>query len=107
MNKYRVFFYQGDELGIKTRVSKGEAWIDDVGLHINGPSGTKVTLPKADVQKVEMFRLYGLARVIRIDHRGVRLFLAVVRFMIGQFASVNFFRTGRLQKALSDLLPSI
>ena len=100
-----MFFYRGDELGIKTRVSKGEAWIDDVGLHINGPDGTRVTLPRTDLQKVEMFRLYGLARVIRIDYRGGRLFLAVVRFMIGQFASVNFFRTGKLQKALSDMLP--
>ncbi len=107
MHRYRVLFYQGDALGLKTHVYKGEAWIDEAGLHIDGPDGAKVTVPGVDVQKVEMLRLYGLGRVIRIDHRGGRLFLAVVHFMIGQFALVNFCCTGRLQRTLSDLLPSI
>ena len=48
-----------------------------------------------------MFRLHGLGRVIEIDHRQGRLFLSVVRLMIGQFAFIDFFKTGALFKQLS------
>ena len=103
--RYKVFFHCGEELGLKTRVSKGEAWIDNAGLNLKGP-GCSIVIPRADLLTIELFRLYGLGRVIRIEHRGGRLFCAVVRFMIGQFATVNFFRTGKLHKALSVLLDS-
>jgi len=29
--KYKVFFHRGNELLLKTIVSKGRAWLDDVG----------------------------------------------------------------------------
>jgi hypothetical protein len=103
--RYRIFFHHGEELGLKTRVSKGEAWLDSTGLNIKGPNGT-VSVPRANFQKVEVFRLHGLGRVIRIDHSGGRLFMAVVRFMIGQFALINFFQTGMLHKSLSAFLDS-
>ena len=103
--KYRVFFHHGAELGLKTRASKGEAWIDDSALHIKGPTGT-TDVAMADLLKVELFRLHGLGRVIRAEHQGGRLYLAVVRFMIGQFASVNFFGTGELHKKLAEGLKS-
>ncbi len=103
--RYKVIFHHGNELGLKTRITKGEVWIDDAGLNIKGPNeGTSI--PKADFRTVEMFRLYGMSRVIRIDHSGGRLFLAVVRFTIGQFASVNFLQTGKLHKAHYSLLDS-
>jgi len=93
--KYKVFFHQGDELGLKTRVSRGEAWLDESGLHISGP--TEILVPKNEISSADLFRLHGLGRVIRVDHRSGRLFLSVVRFMIGQFALINFFKTGRLR----------
>jgi hypothetical protein len=98
---YKVFFHRGDDLLLKTKVFKGRAWLDDVGLHIDGPNG--FTIPASDILEAELFRLHGLGRVIRIEYRGGRLFLSVVRFMIGQFASINFFRTGKLQKQLASL----
>jgi hypothetical protein len=98
----KIFFHHGTELVLETRVSKGTAWIDDSGLNIKGPSSTLV-IQKAEISKVEMFRLHGLARVIRVDYQGGRVYLAVVRFMIGQFASVNFFKTGRLHRTLVSL----
>jgi hypothetical protein len=101
--RYRIFFHHGDELGLKTRVSKGKAWIDNTGLTIKGKNGT-TSIPRANFQKVEMFRLHGLGRVIRVDHSGGRLFMAVVRLMIGQFVLINFFQTGKLQRTLSSLL---
>ncbi len=103
--KYKIFFHHGEELGIKTRVAKGEAWIDDAGLNIKGPLGDTI-IASSDVLEVELFRLHGLGRVIRVEHRGGRLFLSVVRFMIGQFALINFVQTGVLQGALADLAKS-
>jgi hypothetical protein len=99
--RYRVFFFQGQELTLKTRVERGAAWVDDVGLHIDGPS--EVLIPANDILGAELFRLHGLGRVIRMEHRGGRLYLSVVRLMIGQFALINFFKTGDLHKQLSAI----
>jgi hypothetical protein len=98
---HKVFFHRGDQLLLKTEVSKGRAWLDDVGLHVEGPNG--FTIPATDILGAELFRLHGLGRVIRIDYRGGRLFLAVIRLMIGQFAFINFLRTGKLQQQLASL----
>lgn len=98
---HKVFFHRGDQLLLKTKVSKGRAWLDDVGLHVEGPN--EFTIPATDILGAELFRLHGLGRVIRIDYRGGRLFLSVIRLMIGQFAFINFFRTGKLQKQLASL----
>src|SRR5215470_13889105 len=99
--KYKVFFHRGTELGLKTKVAKGEAWLDTDGLHIEGPGG--LTVPSADMLEAELFRLHGLGRVIRLDYRGGRIFLSVVRLMIGQFAVINFFATGNFHKQLAAL----
>jgi hypothetical protein len=65
--KYKVFFHQGAELGLKTRVMRGHAWIDDAGLHISGAS--EILIPNTDLLSAELFRLHGLGRVIRVEHR--------------------------------------
>jgi hypothetical protein len=96
--KYKVFFHRGDELSLKTRVARGEAWLDGEGLHVMGSE--EFTIPDRDLAAVALFRLHGLGRVIRVEHARGRLFLSVVRLMIGQFAFINFFRTGTLYKEL-------
>lgn len=102
MFQCKIFFHVGDELSLKTHASKGEAWIDDLGLNVGGASD-KFLIPKADIQKVDMYRFHGLGRVIQVDHRKGRLFLAATRLMVGQFALINFFRTGQLHRALLDI----
>jgi len=100
---YKVFFHQGDELSLKTRVERGEVWIDAAGLHVNG-SRNSVSIPSTEILSVELFRLHGLGRVVRVEHSRGRLFISVVRLMIGnQFALINFFRTGELHKKLAPL----
>ena len=101
-NSYKVFYHQGPELGLKTHVLKGRAWIDDSGQKIND-SVEDLFISSSDIEEVEMFRLHGLARVIRVDHKGGRLYLSVVRFMIGQFASANFFKSGELHSKIASL----
>lgn len=99
---YKVFFHEGPELGLKTHVLRGTASIDASGLNIHGPDGSSF-IPSASVKEVELFRLHGTMRVIRVEHQAGRLYLAVVRFMIGQFASVNSLKTGELHSKLRDL----
>jgi hypothetical protein len=89
------------ELGLKTRVEKGQAWLDNAGLHIEGFGG--LTIPNNAILEAELFRLHGLGRVIRLDYREGRVFLSVVRLMIGQFAFINFFKTGALHKELAAI----
>ena len=95
-------FHSGSELNLKTRVLKGEAWIDEHGLNITGPMGS-LLIERQDIQKAELTRLHGLGRIIRIEHRQGPMFLSVVRLMIGQFAIVNFLRTGELHRQLASL----
>ena len=101
-NVYKIFFHSGPEIGLRTHVLRGTASIDVSGLSVQGPHGCSF-ISSESITDVELFRLHGTARVIRIDHRGGRLYLAVVRFMIGQFASVNFFKTGELYGRLENL----
>ena len=95
---YKVFFHAGEEFGLKTRVEKGMATLDESVLHLEGPNGISIPLPK--ISSVKLFRLHGLGRVIQIDHSSGRVFVSCVRFMIGQFASINFFKTGDLNNRL-------
>ena len=101
MPKYQVFFHLGDELGLKTRVLKGHTWLDGSGLHLEGTLG--LTIPPEDFKQVKLFRLHGLGRVIQVDYANGRLFLSVVRLMIGQFAFINFFKTGALFEQLASI----
>jgi hypothetical protein len=98
MTTYKVFFHSGDELGLKTRVKKGKAMLDESALHLEGPDG--LSIPLSEISAVKLFRLHGLGRVIQIDHQGGRLFVSVIRLMIGQFAIINFFKTGDLNERL-------
>jgi hypothetical protein len=102
MTKYKVAFHCGSELTLKTKVEKGEAWVDGDGLHIESPAA-QLVIPIADLVSSDLFRLHGLGRVIRLETRTGRIFLTVVRLMIGQFAFINFLKTGSLHKRLSHL----
>ena len=103
MNKYKVFFHSGDDLTLKTRVTQGDAWTDKDGLHV-ASNGQSLLVTGRDVRSVELFRLHGLGRVIRIDHINGRIFISVVRLMIGQFAFINFFKTGALKDEIARFL---
>jgi hypothetical protein len=48
-----------------------------------------------------LFRLHGLARMLKVTHEGGTLFVSVVRFsLFGLFMVVNFFATRRLKEEL-------
>jgi hypothetical protein len=102
--RYKVFFHLGEELGLKTKVQKGRAWLDDDGLHIDGPAGPLPLIPRSSLLSAEIFRLHGLCSVIRVEHQGGRLFLSVIRFLIGgQFVLVNYFKAVELHQSLAAI----
>lgn len=102
--KYRVFFHQGESLTVKTRVEKAKAWVDDAGLHIERRNGYPILIPGSDIVSAEIFRLHGTCTVIRVEHKSGRLFLSVIRFLIGgQLMLVNYYGTIELQKKLASL----
>ena len=92
---YRIFFHHGPELGLSTHVEKGT--LDVVGDSIVfSSSGSLTRVPIKTISAISMFRLHGLSRVVRVEHDAGSTFFAVTRIMIGQFAFVNFFKTGTL-----------
>jgi hypothetical protein len=95
-------FHHGTDLSLKTRVSKGLAIVTP-GQLVIGNDKQQFIVPVESIICVSMFRLHGLARVIRVDTIDGVIFTSVVRFMIGQFASVNYFRTGALFDELQRL----
>jgi hypothetical protein len=102
MSSYKVFFYAGEELGLKTKVEKGTALLSDSEFRVQGVGS--LSIPVASITSTNLFRLHGLGRVIQIDHSQGRMFVSVVRFMIGQLAFINFFKTGELHNQLTDAI---
>jgi hypothetical protein len=104
--QYKAFFHLGDELTLKTHVEQGRAWVDAAGLHVENSSAS-IFIPQNALISSRIFRLHGLGRVIEVDHRGGRLFVSVVRLMIGQFAFINFFKTGGLNAQIEDIIGAL
>ncbi len=103
--RYKVVFREGPEIGIKVKGYSGWLTFDDKQIRIVGER--EFILPLESVLKVEIFRLYGLGRMIRITHPQGILFVTVVRFCIaGRFATVDFFKTKRLLTQISSQIGS-
>ncbi|MGX5842922.1 hypothetical protein ACWGTI_19580 [Mesorhizobium sp. ArgA1] len=107
MKPYKVIYHQGGTVGWSTKAMRGTAEVSERGLTITGAKVT-IDIPASDIQSVELFRMFGTGSMLKIVHDGGTLFVTVIRFMIGQFATVNFFATGALQQrllALTDPAP--
>ena len=102
MKPYKVIYHQGDTVGWSTKAVRGMAEVSERGLTITGPNVT-IDIPAGDIQSVELFRMSGMGSMLKIVHDGGTLFVTVIRFMIGQFATVNFFATGALRNRLLEL----
>jgi len=104
--RYKVMFHEGPDVGIKTKMSTGWLTIADGEIKISGPEPLSRSL--ASVRSVGLFRLHGLGRMVRITHDNGTLFVTVVRFCIaGQFASVDFFKTGKLVALIRPSMPAV
>ena len=102
---YNVVYHVGDAVDIKTRVETGRLELVADALVIHGDG--ELVVPFADLRSVELFRMHGTGRMLKIVHAGGTLFVSVVRFsLFGQFAVINFFATGELNKALKAAIPA-
>jgi hypothetical protein len=98
---YKIIHHVGPELNIKTRVSSGILVLQDDAICISGSS--PLNIPFSDVTDVEMFRLHGLGRMLKLICKERTVFLTVVRINIfGYFIIINFFKAGELYESIKQ-----
>lgn len=102
---FRIFFHFGDELALKTKAKKGNADIQPGFIRIHD-GAFEETIPASAITEIRMFRFHGAARVIQVDYHGKRIFFAVIRWMAGQFAIINFLATGDAHRRLQEVAPN-
>jgi len=104
--RYKVIYHVATELTLKTRVSSGRLTFQDGAVSISG--ATPLTVPYSEMVKVEMFRLHGLGRMIKLICKERTIFLTVVRInLFGYFIFINFFRTGELYESLKKSVQKV
>jgi hypothetical protein len=93
--KYKVIYHFGNEIGIKTKVESGYLIWQEKSFLLSGKTSCEV--PFSSFLSVEMFRLHGTMRMIKLFCQDRTIFLSVVRFSIGGFfATGDFFKNGEL-----------
>jgi hypothetical protein len=104
--RYKIVYYTGPELTVKTRMISGILALDSDSLHISGK--TNLTVLFSSISGVNLFRLNGLGRMIKIIHRDGTLFLTVVRLNIaGFFVIINFLKAGELCELIKKRIAQI
>ena len=97
---YRVIYHQGYSIDLKTRMQSGRAELTSDSLRIHGASGFEI--PYRSIRDVDLFRLHGLGRMLKLSGNHGTLFLSVTRINLwGYFAIVNFRATGELHRVLA------
>lgn len=101
---YKIIYHIGKELTVKTKVSSGTFIFENDVSSISDSKG--LSIPISSITFVEMFRLHGLGRMIKIICEGRTIFLTVIRAnLFGYFVIINFFGAGELYKLLRGRLP--
>jgi len=99
-------YHIGETIDISTKAATGRLSLEDGLLEIVG--GSRVAIPVKTLRSVELFRLHGTARMLKISHAAGTLFVSVIRFnLFGYFAVVNFFGTRRLQLQLEGAIRAV
>jgi hypothetical protein len=103
---YRIIYHVGPELSVKARADSGTLTLLDDAICIS--SSSPLTIPFSDVTSVEMFRLHGLGRMLKLVCTERTVFLTVVRInLFGYFVIINFFRAGELYEALKQRVQKV
>lgn len=95
----KVLYHQGEEIGLRTKARVGGLSLQDDRLVIRGEPEVSIALDS--LRSVELFRLHGTGRMLKVIHEGGTLFVSVIRFsLFGLFAVVNSWGTRRLYDEL-------
>lgn len=101
--RYKVAFYVGDDINVQTPVTRGILTIGDGLILIRGEQDHTIML--SDILSVDLFRLHGLGRMIRVKRASDAIFVSVVRYSIGRFfVAVDSFKTKKLVNVLSSMI---
>ena len=93
--KYKIIYHIGNEINLKTKVKGGTLTWQEHSVLVSNSASFEV--PFASLLSIDMFRLQGLGRMIKLVCANRVIFLTVVWLDIaGYFAIVNFFKTGEL-----------
>ncbi len=100
---YKVIYHCGAEITIKTKTKNGR--LDLTKEHITISGTEQIRIPTDQLIHVELFRLHGLGRMLKINYRGGIIFVTVVRFcLFNMFAVINFLKTGTLNRQLNEII---
>lgn len=98
--KYKIAYHVGESVDLKTKARAGSLILSDSEMQITGDD--EIAVPFSSITNVELFRLHGTGRMLKVEHSSGTLFISVVRLNIGGFFMiVNFLRTGELCKKLT------
>jgi hypothetical protein len=101
--KYKVIYHVGNDLSLKTKVHSGTLAFDSEHISISGRS--PLIIAYSSFRDVEMFRLHGLGRMIKLVCADRIMFVTVVRLnLFGYFVIINFFKAGRLFENLKSCI---
>jgi|GEM_PF-4422590 len=100
----KIIYHVGRELTLKTKVCSGVVTFQSESVCILGAS--TLTIPFSSITTVEMFRLNGLGRMIKLVFAENTIYLSAVRLnLFGYFVVGNFFKTGELYESLKGRIP--
>lgn len=93
--KFKIVYFIGDSIDLKTKVKSGRLEIFEDRMIIHSKSDGNIEL--SNISNVDLFRLYGLGRMIKLVFQNQTMFLTVIRLnVMGYFILINFFKTGKL-----------
>jgi hypothetical protein len=101
MKKYKFVYYEGNSIDLKTKVTGSKGFFAEEDFVLDEINNIRI--PYKDINNVELFRLHGLGRMIRLNANNHNtIFLTVVRLNIANsFLIINFLATGKVSKFLS------
>lgn len=104
MNKYsfKIIYHIGNSINIKTKVKTGKLTINQKTIQITDSKTQEKILIK--VKKAELTKMSLGGHIIKItDTQEKIIFISVVRLSIkGQFAIINYFKTKKLFRMLTE-----
>lgn len=105
MKRYKVIYHIGDSVGLKTKAEQGFLFIDGASVFIiTKDQKNKISIE--DIRSVSLFMLNGLGSMLNVKFGPSTIFISVLRFCIGQFATTNFFGTRELKRELETCIRS-
>ncbi len=100
---FKIAYHTGENINLKTRMESGFLSIFEDNVKIEGTNNLEISF--RTVKQIEMFRLHGIGRMIRLDYNdNDRIFFTVVRLnLFGFFLIINFFASGKLFEILKQM----